>query len=120
MESTYHALFWILLAGLMVMRGYFSVRALQAGERLMPDRKAIEREGQAFFAARVVGFFLLLILLVSYVIHSSWLEALSIPLPGWLRWMGFALGLASLIFRTWTQVSLGKQWSAQLLLQAQH
>jgi protein-S-isoprenylcysteine O-methyltransferase Ste14 len=120
MESTYRTLFWILLAGLMAMRGYFSVRVLQARERLMPDRKAIEREGQLLFAARVAGFFLLLILLVSYALDSSWLAALSIPLSGRLRWKGFALGLASLIFWTWTQVSLGKQWSGQLQLRAQH
>ena len=102
------------------MRLTFAIRVRQAGERLMPDRQAVEREGRATFAARVVIFFLLLAWLVLYAINPPWMEALSIPVPGWLRWAGFALGLASLGFWTWTQIALGKQWSAQLQLREEH
>ena len=44
----------------------------------------------------------------------------SFPLPAWLRWAGFALGLLSVVFWTWTQVTLDTQWSAQLQLTKEH
>jgi len=119
-ESIFHIAFWGLFGGLLVMRVYFSLRVRQARERLMPDREAIEREGRGMFAARVVAFLFLIVLLVLYVLNSPWIEALSIPLPGWLRWAGFALGLASLALWTWTQASLGKEWSPQLQLREEH
>jgi protein-S-isoprenylcysteine O-methyltransferase Ste14 len=119
-ESTFRIAFWVLFGGILVMRGYFSFRVRQAGERLMPDHEAIEREGRGTFAARVVAFFLMLALLVLYALNSPWIGALSIPLPGWLRWVGFALGLASLALWTWAQASLGKEWSPQLQLREEH
>ena len=48
------------------------------------------------------------------------MEVLSAPFPGWLRWVGFALGLASLGFWVWTQLALGKKWSPQLQLREEH
>ncbi len=86
----------------------------------MPDREAVEREGRGMFAVRVVMFFLLLGWLVLYAIYPAWLGVLSVPFPGWLRWIGFALGLASLGFWWWTQVVLGKEWSPQLQLRKEH
>ena len=119
-ESIFHIAFWALFGGLLVMRVYFSLRVRRAKERLMPDREAIEREGRGMFGARVVTFLFLIVLLVLYALNSPWIEALSIPLPDWLRWAGFALGLASLALWTWTQASLGKEWSPQLQLREEH
>jgi hypothetical protein len=39
-ESTFRIAFWILLGGLLVMRGYFAIQVRQAGERLLPDEEA--------------------------------------------------------------------------------
>lgn len=119
-EQTFRIAFWVLFAGVLAMRAYFSLRVRQAGERLMPDREAVEREGRGMFAARVVGFFLLMAWLVLYALNPAWMRVLSIPLPAWLRWVGFALGLASLALWTWTQAALGKEWSAQLQLRGEH
>ena len=119
-ESTFRIAFWVLFGGLLAMRVYFSLRVRQAGERVMPDRQAVEREGRAMFAIRVVMFFLLLAWLALYAINPPWMEVLSVPFPGWLRWVGFALGLASLGFWAWTQVALGKEWSPQLQLREEH
>ena len=44
----------------------------------------------------------------------------SFTLPAWLRWAGFALGLISVVFWTWTQIHLDTQWSAQLQLKKNH
>ena len=119
-ETLFRVLFWILLGGAMVMRVYFSIQVRRAGERLLPDRAAVEREGRAAFAVRFVAFFVLLALLVLYALNVPWLRALSIPLPPWLRWAGFVLGLVSLAWWAWTQSALGAQWSAQLQLRAGH
>jgi hypothetical protein len=67
-ESIFRAAFWVLLGGVFVMRVYFSLRVRQAGERLTPDRAAIEREGRGMFAGRVVAFFFLIALLVLYAL----------------------------------------------------
>ena len=119
-ETIFRLAFWVLLAGVLVMRIVFALRVRRAGERVMPDRQAVEREGKGMFAFRVLMGCLLLAWLVVYAINPPWLEALSVPLPDWLRWAGFALGLASLGLWTWTQVALGKEWSPQLQLRDEH
>ena len=119
-ESIFRVAFWVLFAGVFVMRIYFALRVRRAGERVMPDREAVEREGRGMFAVRVVMFLLLLGWLALYAINPTWMGVLSVPFPDWLRWVGFALGLASLGFWSWTQVALGKEWSPQLQLREEH
>ena len=119
-ETTFRLAFWILLGLLLLIRAYSAFRVRQAGERFLPDRAAIEREGRGMFAIRFVGFFILIALLVFYALNPSWMQALLIPFPPWLRWLGFFLGLTSLALMAWTQVELGTQWSAQLQLREEH
>ncbi len=119
-ETLFRIAFWILLAGVLAMRFYSALKVRQAGERIMPDRQAVQREGRGLFAVRVVAGLLLGIWLILYALNPAWTAVLSIPFPGWLRWVGFALGLAGLGFWIWTQVALGKQWSPQLQLRKQH
>ena len=112
--------FWILIIGVIGMRIYFSLQVRKAGERVMPDKQAIQQEGKGMFAARVMMFFLLLGWFVLYAINPPRLGVFSIPLPGWLRWLGFFVGIVSLGFWIWTQVTLGKEWSPQLQLRQEH
>ena len=65
-------------------------------------------------------FLLLLACLGMYIGGAAWIAAFSFPLPAWLRWAGFALGVVSVIFWTWTQITLDTQWSAQLQLSQNH
>jgi protein-S-isoprenylcysteine O-methyltransferase Ste14 len=119
-ESAFHIAFWVLIAGVLAMRVYFAVQVRRAGERLMPDREAVEREGRGAFAVRVVMGVFLGAWLVLYAIDPGWMQLLAVPFPSWLRWAGFALGVVSLGFWTWTQVALGRQWSPQLQLRERH
>jgi protein-S-isoprenylcysteine O-methyltransferase Ste14 len=119
-ENVFRTAFWTLLVLLSLIRVFFAIRVRSAGERIMPDRAAIEREGRGMFASRLVAFFFLIGLLVIYALNPPWVRVLLFPLLGWLRWVGFGLGLASLALLTWTQVELGKQWSAQLQLREEH
>jgi protein-S-isoprenylcysteine O-methyltransferase Ste14 len=120
-ETIFRIAFLILLAGLFAMRLYFMYKVRQAGERLLPDKGAVEREGgHIVFIARVVVFLLLIAFLVMYIIGMAWIDIFSFPLPAWLRWVGFGLGLVSVVFWTWTQIHLDTQWSAQLQLRTEH
>jgi protein-S-isoprenylcysteine O-methyltransferase Ste14 len=120
-ETIFRIAFLVLLAALFAMRFYFMIKVRGAGERLMPDDQAVAREGgRGVFIVRVVVFILLIVFLVMYSIGMKWIEAFSFPLPVWLRWAGFGLGVFSVIFWTWTQIHLDTQWSAQLQLRQEH
>jgi protein-S-isoprenylcysteine O-methyltransferase Ste14 len=68
----------------------------------------------------VVAFFALMAFLMMYVAGMKWIDAFRFPLPPWLRWAGFAVGVISVIFWTWVQQVLDVQWSAQLQLSKNH
>jgi protein-S-isoprenylcysteine O-methyltransferase Ste14 len=119
-EANFRLTFGVLVVILLAVRAVSAAGVRRAGERLMPNGKAIEREGKAAFAVRFVGFFVLVGVLVAYALDPPWMRALLIPLPPWLRWAGFALGLAGIALLAWTQILLGRHWSAQLQLREQH
>lgn len=120
-ESVYRTAFLVLLVALLVMRFYFMVKVRRSGGRIMPDEGAVQREGgRGVLIFRMLMFLTLIVFLGMYLAGVIWLEEFSFPLPGWLRWAGFALGAISVIFWTWTQVHLDTQWSAQLQLKSGH
>lgn len=112
--------FWVLIGLLLVIRGVSSWGVRRAGERLLPDRAAVAREGKGVFIGRVAAFLLLMGWIVCYALDPPWVAGLRFPSLAWLRWLGFILGLGSLGLLAWTQVALGRQWSAQLQLRAEH
>lgn len=120
-DLVYRIAFLILFVMLLAMRVYFMVKVRRSGEQLMPDERAVQREGgHSVVILRGVLFFGLLALLGMYLLGFAWMEALSFPLPDWLRWAGFVLGAISVAFWTWTQNTLDTQWSAQLQLTKDH
>jgi protein-S-isoprenylcysteine O-methyltransferase Ste14 len=119
-DILFRILFWILFAAMLAMRFYFMAQVRRSGERLMPDREAVNREGAVFFLIRFVGFFALIGLLVAYAVYPPWMAALSFRIPDWLRWIGFVLALAGFVLGFWAQIELGKEWSAQLQLTREH
>ena len=120
-QTIFRIAFVILLAGILAMRGYFMLKVRRAGERLMPNREAVQREGgRGVLVFRVAFFFLLIAFLGMYIFGMPWVDFFAFHLPDWLRWVGFGLGLVTVIFWTWTQVTLDTQWSAQLQLTEGH
>lgn len=119
-ESIFRTAFWILFGGLVVMQVYFASRVRQTGERVRADRQAIEREGWGYAIVRAISSIALIAFLVLYAINPPWLDVLSVPFPGWLRWLGIALGAVSFILYIWAQATLGKAWSPHLQTRAQH
>ncbi len=120
-ETTFRWAFVILLVALLAMRFYFMFKVRRAGGRLTPDKQAVVREGgRSVLIVRVIGFFALMAFLVMYILGAKWIDAFLFTLPAWLRWTGFAIGILSVIFWTWTQITLDTQWSAQLQLTKDH
>jgi protein-S-isoprenylcysteine O-methyltransferase Ste14 len=120
-ETSFRVAFIILLVILLVMRAFFMVKLKLSGGRLMPDKKAAAREGgRGFLLFRMVLFIALLVFLGMFIAGMVWIDIFRFLLPDWLRWVGFALGLFSVAFMTWTQVTLDTQWSAQLQLRQDH
>lgn len=120
-EATFRWVFLILLAELVAVRFYFMLKVHRSGGAIMPDEGAIKREGgRGVFILRVILFLALLAFLVMYILGAKWIEVFRFPLPAWLRWVGFVLGILSVVFWTWTQVTLDTQWSAQLQLTEGH
>ncbi len=120
-ETIYRTAFFVLLLLLLPMRFYIMIKVHRSGERIMPDESAIQREGgSAYYIFRVVLFFALAAFLGMYGIGMAWIDIFHFYLPDWLRWVGFGVGILSVIFWTWTQLTLDTQWSAQLQLKKDH
>jgi protein-S-isoprenylcysteine O-methyltransferase Ste14 len=120
-ETTFRWAFLILLVMLFAMLFYFMVKVRRSGGRIMPDEGAIQREGgRSVFIFRVIVFFVLILFLVMYFLGAKWIDAFLFALPAWLRWTGFGVGILTVVFWTWTQVTLDTQWSAQLQLRENH
>jgi protein-S-isoprenylcysteine O-methyltransferase Ste14 len=45
--------------------------------------------------------------LVAFLVRPSWMAWASVPLSGWLRWLGVALGVAASALLFWTMHTLG-------------
>jgi protein-S-isoprenylcysteine O-methyltransferase Ste14 len=119
-ETLFRIGFWVLIAGVMGMRVYFSLRVRSSGGRIAPDREAVRREGIPMFLTRVIAGFVLFAVLILYGFGSPWMKPLAVPLPDGLRAAGFFLAVLSLIFWIWAQTALDRQWSPQLQLQSGH
>jgi protein-S-isoprenylcysteine O-methyltransferase Ste14 len=120
-EIVFRVAFLILFVMLIAMRVYFMVRVRRVGGRILPDERAVAREGGCgVLVIRVIGFFALMAFLVMYFLGVKWIDVFMFPLPDWLRWVGFVLGAITMVFWTWTQVTLDTQWSAQLQLTKDH
>ena len=102
------------------MQAYFASRLRRAGVHKPADRKAIEREGWWPALVRAVRSISLAAFLVLYAMNEPWLQVLSLPFHDWLRSMGIALGVLSLVLYAWSRTTLGKEWSSYLQMQKKH
>ena len=120
-ETVFRLAFFILFTLLLGMRVYFMIRICHSGGHILPDDRAIEREGgRGYFFIRVVIFVALIAFLVMYFAGVKWIDAFLFPLPVGLRWVGFAIGILTILFWTWVQATLDTQWSPQLQLTKDH
>ena len=120
-EATYRLAFFVLFVLLLAMRAYFMIKVRRSGGYILPDESAVRREGgRGVLMIRIVAFFALMTFLGMYIAGMKWADAFRFPLPDWLRWIGFVIGLIAIAFWTWVQAVLDIQWSAQLQLTPRH
>lgn len=118
--SIFRDAFWVLLGGMLIIRTFFALRVHRSGERIMPDKAAIIREGVPLFILRFLLFFLLIALIIAFGYNPPFIRVLVFPLTSWLRWIGVIIGFLSLALLAWTEAELGRYWSAQLQLRNEH
>ncbi len=108
----------VMIAGaaiLLPIAGYHRVKAHATGEKL--DRR---QEGLfIMIALRLMGIAGMVGLLL-YLLNPRWMAWSSVPLPGWLRWVGIALGAAAGILLVWTFRSLGKNLTDTVVTRREH
>jgi protein-S-isoprenylcysteine O-methyltransferase Ste14 len=119
-EDMFHVIFWTLLVSMFLTRSWFGLRVWQAGERLLPDRAAVQREGLWANVIACLFFLLLAALIVQLCFRGGSLRAFAFPTPPWLRWTGLALGVTSVGLFAWTHAALGRFWSTALQLRPGH
>src|ERR1043166_4067422 len=116
-ENTFNAIFWTLFASMFLMRFWFGFRVWRTGERLLPDRAALHREG--FWTVTFDRLFSLLVAVVVLLwFQGNSLRSLAFPAPDWLRWSGVALGIASVGLFAWSHAVLGRFWSPTLQIRS--
>ena len=119
-DDTFTIIFWTLLASMFLTRSWFGFRVWRTGERLLPDRAAVRREGLWPHVIEGVFFLLLAALIVQLFFRGGSLSAFAFPAPPWLRWTGLALGIISVALFAWTHAALGRFWSTALQLRPRH
>jgi protein-S-isoprenylcysteine O-methyltransferase Ste14 len=106
-------IFFVLLAGFIVMRGIFAVIAHQSGlsSSFMNNGPADQKEQKIHPIAVIV----LVCILSAFIFYAIWPEErniLIVPLPDWLHCSGMALGIVSLLLQISVHITLQRNWSA--------
>jgi protein-S-isoprenylcysteine O-methyltransferase Ste14 len=101
-ETTYRLMLLAVIMLLFPVALYHRLRSF-TGERL-----ARRDEGLLVLVGlRLTGLAVWLELLF-YLINPSWMSWFALPLPGWLRSAGFAMGIAAVIWLAWMLRALGQ------------
>lgn len=120
-EFTFRLICWMQLTFIMIFNRIIpALRAKKSGAKLSPDYEAIENEGKFLFAFRVIAGLLLAVVIVIYTFfprYNSWFQ---FYLPSGLRWIGVIVSSISLIFWSYAQEVLDKNWSVNLKIQEEH
>ncbi len=95
-ETAFRILFWVLFGAVLLMRFYFIFRLRRVGQRVLPDQQAIALEGKGLFAFRLVSWFLMMGILLSYALNLACLRRFVSPfLIGCAGWDSCSASSAS-------------------------
>jgi protein-S-isoprenylcysteine O-methyltransferase Ste14 len=120
-QTIFRAIFFVLLAALIVIRMYYGWKMRRAGESGWSlEEEAVEREGRWSILLRVVLALFSLAAIILYAINPAWLGTFALPLPPWSQWIGVGLGAAGLILLAWVHHALGRGWSTNLQVRTKH
>lgn len=103
----------------MVLQVYYAVRVRRSRSKAVNGGQQ-QGEGWILGGLRGLRSLLFFCFLGLYAFGFPWVDAGSINLPGWLSWMGVALGIGSLVLYAWSRQSLGVAWSSRLGVRKEH
>ena len=119
-ELTFRILFLALFVAGSAIRGYYARKMPRKDSMRERWRDTVRAEGKACATLLTAQGFYLIIIVVLYLLFPQRMLWSQLPIPDWLQWLGFGLGIASLPFLTWVQHVLGKHWSISLELREEH
>jgi protein-S-isoprenylcysteine O-methyltransferase Ste14 len=120
-ESIFRMVFWILILSIIVFdRIIPALKAKKSGAKLRPDNETIKNEGRKLFAFRVMLGIILASFLGVYTFYPELTNQLQIHLPLGLRWFGVAIAAIGVIFWSYAQAVLDRNWSGNLKIQKGH
>ena len=120
-ESIFRMVFWILILSIIVFdRIIPAVRAKKSGAKLRPDNETIKNEGRKLFAFRVMLGIILASFLGVYTFYPELTNRLQIHLPLGIRWFGVVVATIGVIFWSYAQSVLDRNWSGNLKIQKGH
>ena len=102
------------IGSFLAVRVYYRVKTGTLGKDSVPQDNKV--------ALGILLFILILSFLsmVMWLMNPHWLTWSAVPLPGWVRWAGAGLALASAPFLHWVHRTLGASYSAKLEIKEQH
>ena len=109
---------WIVLLVLVAnigISGYFRHKARQSGETI-----GRREEGALMIVMRLVFTLPLLLSILAFVIHPSWMAWSSVAVPEWVRWIGGVLGAGIVPFTYWVFRTIGRNISETVLTKETH
>lgn len=114
-EQLFRILFIFIFFSTISISVYFRRKARRSGEAI--SRRS---EGRPALLLRLILAILLYLPFFAYMLNPAWMAWSSLPLPGWLRWLGGALGLAMLPVVYWVFSSLDRNISETFLTKESH
>jgi protein-S-isoprenylcysteine O-methyltransferase Ste14 len=111
--------FWIILLGMTVIQTYFAIRTYLSSRGDPPNAGVVQNQEGIIVVIRMGRAVLFLVFLVLFAFQHPWLEILHLPIPEVVQWLGFILGLTSLVYYGWARATLGRQWSSKIVRQVQ-
>jgi protein-S-isoprenylcysteine O-methyltransferase Ste14 len=114
-EKGFRIVFGAIFFVLLPLRVYGHWRSGALRERFIGDKE----QRWVGVARGVIGLALILAFL-TYIFFPQWLAWAALPLPPWLRWVGAGVGVLALALLAWAQYSLGKHFSATLVIRKDH
>jgi protein-S-isoprenylcysteine O-methyltransferase Ste14 len=120
-EYIFRIIFWAQLIFIMIVNRLLpALRAKKSGVKLSPDREAIQNEGKYLFAFRVISGLMVAAAIIIYTFFPTINTLLQVHLPSGLRWAGVILSSMCLMFWSYSQELMDKNWSANLKIQKGH
>jgi len=122
-EFLFQIIFLILFLASVIVRGYSARKGLSKGEKRSPRQRwkeTIENEGKLLSGLLVLEGLVMLTAFILYLFFLSWIPWSMLPIPDWIRWIGFGVGILSLPFLVWVHQVLGKQFAPSVEFQADH